>query len=398
MQGTPRLYFDDPLLAAFEAAVVAHATYAGAPSVILDRTAFYPEAGGQMADRGTLGDAQVRDVQVDDHGIVHHLLGDNVVLPAIGATLTGAIDRERRRMHMSLHTGQHMLSRALVDVARGETVSSRLGETACTIDIDRDVLPEGELARCEDLVNAVIDDDVPVRAFFPDPGELAALPLRRAPKVTEDVRVVQIGDFDVSPCGGTHCLRSAQVGFVRVTGVERYKGKIRVTFAAGRRARTELAAQSAVLRALAHDLTCGPSEVPAALDKLRRELADARMALGIARGRLAEAAAPALVADARARGAAHVIAVFDDGDVDFLRSVAKRITAEAGLVALLAARGADGVHILVTRSAGATFDCGAFLKKVAQLAGGRGGGNQDRAEGRLPAGADWPALVAGALT
>jgi alanyl-tRNA synthetase len=391
---TIRLDHDDSLRLRFEGTVIAHAAWNGAPSIVLDRSAFYPESGGQMADRGQLGTLAVSDVQIDDAGVVHHVIAAGADLPAIGATLAGEIDQARRRTHMALHTGQHMLSRALVDVARGETVSSRLGETACTIDIDRAELPDAELARCEDLVNAIIDDDVTVRAYFPDPAELASLPLRRKPKVTEHVRVVQIGEFDVSPCGGTHCTRSAQVGFVRVTGVERYKGKIRVTFASGARARRELGAEAAILRAMAQELTCGPAEVRVAVDKLRRELTDTRMALGITRGRLAEAAAPGLVADAKARGATQVVAVFDDADVDFLRAVAKRVIAEPGFVALLAARGAEGTHVLVTRAPDATFDCGAFLKRVAQATGGRGGGTKERAEGRLPRDVDWAALAA----
>lgn len=392
MIGTPRLYYDDSLLLRFTARVAAHGVWNGAPSVILDRTAFYPESGGQMADRGSLGGLAVVDVQVDDAGVVHHLLSG--AAPAPGTELEAEVERGRRRVHMALHTGQHMLSRALADVARGETVSSRLGETACTIDIDRAEVPERELARAEELVNDLIDDDVPVRAFFPEPGELERLPLRRRPKVETDVRVVQIGDFDVTPCGGTHCARSAQVGLVRITGVERYKGKVRITFAAGRRARAELAGESAVLKALGRELTCGPAEVPAAFEKLRRELTESREALGHARARLAEAAAAELIAAAQARGERRVVAVLDGADVDLLRVVAKRVTADPEAVAFLAARGTDGLLVVVARGASAAFDCGAFFKRVAAQAGGRGGGNRDSAQGRLPAEADWPALVA----
>src|SRR5262245_54193864 len=123
MTGTERLYFADPLLLSFEARVVAH----GSASIVLNRTAFYPESGGQMADRGRLAGAPVLDVQFDDHGVVHHRLDGP--LPAVGASVTGEVDRDRRRVHMALHTGQHMLSRALEDVAGAATVSSRLGES-----------------------------------------------------------------------------------------------------------------------------------------------------------------------------------------------------------------------------------------------------------------------------
>jgi alanyl-tRNA synthetase len=391
MSATPRLYHDDSLLLAFDARVEAHASFQGKPSVVLDRTAFYPESGGQMADRGSLGGAPVVDVQVDDADVVHHVLGGP--LPPVGAAVRGEIDAVRRRLHMALHTGQHMLSRALCDVADADTVSSRLGETGCTIDVDKAELDEARVAEAEALVNSVIDDDAAIRAFFPDAAELAALPLRRKPKVESHIRVVAIGDFDVSPCGGTHCLRTAQVGLVRVTGIERYKGKMRVGFGAGRRAREELARQSNVLQALGRDFTCGPTDVPAAIQKLRRELTEARESLGEARGRLAERAAVELVAAAREKGEARVVAVFEGADIAFLRAVAKRVTAEPTFVALLAARTPEGQMVLAARGAESDFDCGAFVKRVAAAHGGRGGGRPETAEGRLPPAADWIAAA-----
>ncbi|MDI3285279.1 alanyl-tRNA editing protein [Polyangium sp. 15x6] len=395
---TPRsspLYHDDSKLFSFRGVVIAHETHAGRPSVLLDRTAFYPESGGQMADRGRLDEAAVVDVQVDDEGRIHHVLEGP--LPAIGAEVSGSIDKPRRLVHMAQHTGQHMLSRALADVARAETVSSRLGESACTIDLDVAALDERAVAEAEALVNAVIDDDAPIRAFFPSEDELRALPLRRQPKVHENVRVVAIGDFDVSPCGGTHCTNTAQVGFVRIDGLERYKGKMRVTFSAGVRARTKLSREADVVRALARELTCGPEDVPAGIEKLRRELDEARQALGRVRGRVAGAIAEALVKETRARGERAVIGVIEDASLDLVRAVAGRITAEGDLVALLAGEADGGTIVLAARGPSSDFDCGAFLKRAATAAGGRGGGRPERAEGRLPAGIDWKTIAAATL-
>ena len=290
---------------------------------------------------------------------------------------------------MALHTGQHMLSRALADVAMAATVSSRLGESQCTIDLDRDGVTERLVAEAEALVNQVIDDDVPVRAFFPTPDELAALPLRRKPKVTENIRVVAVGDFDVTPCGGTHCTRSAQIGLVRVEAVERYKGKSRVVFTAGPRARRELWSRVDALRELGRGFSCGPLDVGGAIDKLRRELDDAREALGHARAREADALAKEL---AGAPGPS--VAVLEGAGPEILRRLAARLTGKEGAEVFLASRSADGLAVVVARGPGASLDCGAFLKRAAAAAGGRGGGRPEYAEGRLPASADWPALVA----
>jgi alanyl-tRNA synthetase len=384
---TERLYYDDSLLVEFEAQVVAHTELAGRPSVVLDRSAFYPESGGQMADRGILGGLGVVDVQVDESGVVHHVL--DAELPPTGSLVAGRIDLERRRLHMALHTGQHILSRALLDVAGAETVSSRLGETACTIDVDLAGLGEREVSAAEALANSIVESDVPVRAFFPNAAELDRIPLRRKPKVTAHVRVVQIGDFDFSPCGGTHCRSAAQVGFVHVTGVERYKGGTRVTFGAGRRARDLLVGESALLRTIAHNLSSGPEGVSVAIEKLRRELSAAREALGQVRAQIAQQKAEELISRARADGRRMVVAQLDGATLEVLRAIAQRVTEEPEAVALLAGSADDAAPVVVVRGSRSSFDCGAFLKHAMSTCGGRGGGRPERAEGKLPPGVDW---------
>jgi alanyl-tRNA synthetase len=388
---TERLYYEDSLLAEFEARVVAHSDLAGRPSVVLDRSGFYPESGGQLSDRGKLAGLDILDVQVDERGVVHHVLEGE--LPAVGSAVAGRIDLNRRRLHMALHTGQHILSRALLDVAGAETVSSRLGETACTIDVGVAGLGERELAGAEALANSIVESDVVVRAFFPDPAELEKLPLRRKPKVTDRVRVVQIGDFDFSPCGGTHCQHSAQVGFVHVTGFERYKGGTRVSFGAGRRARDQLVHESVLLRSIAQSLSSGPEGVSAAIAKLYRELSSAREALGQARAQIAEREAEELVKRASAEGGRFLVAQLAGAPLELLRAIAQRVTEDPQAVALLAGSADEAAPVVVVRGSESDFDCGAFLKQALSLCGGRGGGRPERAEGKLPAGVDWASHV-----
>jgi len=385
---TRRLYHDDAMLRRFDATVLAHATHKDRPAIVLDATAFYPEAGGQLGDRGTLGGIAVIDTQeLDDGTIIHVVEG---ALPAVGEHLNGELDWARRRQHMAQHTAQHLLSGALLDRAQAPTASARLGESALTIDAARDRIPEAELAAAEDLANDLIDDDLAIRAWFPMPEELAQLKLRRDPKVSADIRVVAIGDFDYSPCGGTHATHTAQLGAIRITGAERYKGMTRVTFTAGRRARAELFTRDQVLRQLATRFSCDPAEVPAAIDKLVRD-ADATAAEVTAlRGRLAGAIASSFP------GEGAVIAALP-GDPELLRGVAAKLVA-AGRDALLAAPDETGATVMLQRAAGSSLDCGALWKKLAATAGGKGGGRAERAEGRLAtAVANWAETVANHL-
>lgn len=381
---TRRLYHEDATLRRFDAEVVAHATWKGRPAVVLDRTAFYPEAGGQLGDHGRLAGARVLDTQEQDDGAIVHVLEGE--LPAIGAAVTAELDWARRRQHMAQHTAQHLLSGALLERAAAPTSSARLGESALTIDVARDRIPEADLAAAEDLANDLVDDDLEVRAWFPAAAELAAMKLRRDPKVTADVRVVAIGDFDYSPCGGTHCGRTTQLGAIRITSAERYKGMTRVTFTAARRARAELFARDQVLRGLATRFSCGPAEVPAAIDKLVRDADGAATEVVNLRSRLAQL----IVASFPGDGA--VVAELP-GDAELIRSVAAKL-AGAGRDALLCAPDGDGGAVVVLcRAAGSALDCGALWKRIAARVGGRGGGRAERAEGRIPTAPAWGALI-----
>ncbi len=391
----PRLYLTDSRLSRFQAIVVAHESFDGRPSVILDQSAFYPESGGQLADLGHLGDVEVLDVQIDTEGRVHHLIGGSA--PPLGSEVDGRIDERRRREHMALHTGQHILSRALSEVTGAATISARLGETACTIDIDRETLSDGELGRVADLATAAVDDALPIRAFFPSDQDLNDLKLRRTAKVQTDIRVVTIGDFDATPCGGTHCDNSAEVGLLHITHTERHRRAMRIHFTAGARSRQTLGTAYADLRAMSQSFSCGLDRVGVAvnssLDKLRDELKSSQEALGHARAKLAHTIAQALLTKHRDEG--RVIAELELDSLDILRAVARAICKDHGTVALLAMPQNEGMHIIASRHEAGDFDCGAFLRTVSADGRGRGGGRAHHAEGRLSERHDWPALLDG---
>jgi alanyl-tRNA synthetase len=392
---TEKLYWADATARSFDADSALLSSWQGRTSIVLPRTLFYPEAGGQLADRGTLRlgtrTVAIDDVQVDDEGIIHHLVasGEAALDGEPLGSVHGEIDAARRRDFTAQHTAQHALSRALLDEARAPTMSSRLGATLCTIDLDRADIPEGEIARAEDLVNAIVTDDVPVRALFPTASELASMDLRRAPKVSANVRVIDIEGFDLSPCGGTHCTRSGQIGTIRVVGVERYKGKTRLSFHAAQRALADARAKEAALSALAAELTCGVLDVGAAVAKLQRELKTRGDALTAAReevvGHLADATWRAHPMK-DGGGPTFVTLLRPHDDVAMLRAVAGRVASRADVVALAASLDpASGEALLVIQRGPSVtdFDCGAWLKSTVNAHEGRGGGRPERAEGRM---------------
>jgi alanyl-tRNA synthetase len=401
---TEKLYWSDPFATTFEAVATA-GVLAGKASVVLDRTLFYPESGGQLADVGTigLGDSTLRveDVQMDDEGVIHHLVAHPPATLPSSAPVRGTIDAARRRDHMAQHTGQHALSRALLDVARAETVSSRLGATLCTIDVEG-ALAERDAARAEDLVNSVVTSDVAVRSLMPTPDELAGMKLRRPPKVDRGVRIIEIEGFDLSPCGGTHCTRSGQVGPVRIVGLEKYKGGWRVSFHAGRRALDDVRRKETVLNDLARELTCGVLDVGGAVAKLRVEVKARMDALSVTRGELVELLAERILAAhlPASSGTTPVVVLREHDDLGMLRTLAGRLASRPDVVAFCASpdeRAEGDWAIVVQRGTSAAFDCGAWLKATAGTHGGRGGGRPERAEGRLPGAVDLASLAGHAI-
>lgn len=379
-----RRYHLDPLALDVDAQVVAHLTVQGRAGVVLDDSPFYPESGGQPGDQGVLDGLAVTDVQAADDGRVVVLVG-GAQLPAVGARVRGRVDAARRRQNMSLHTAQHMLSRAFLDRLGAETVSSRLSASASTIDLDVSSLDEAAALDAVQCVQRAVDEDRPVRQWFPEAAELAGLPLRRRPKVEDNVRVVSIEGFDVSPCGGTHCTHTAQVGPVTLLSIERYKGKMRVSFLSGAAALRELEARARVAVSLGRRFSCGPFEAAAAVDKLQSDLAEARALATRFRAHWAERRAQEALAaspDGRVRLA------LEEGGQDELRALGAAITAKPEALAMLAAPSADGWRVLIARGAASGFDCGAFLKALARETQGRGGGSPQRAEGVLPAGVE----------
>lgn len=397
---TEKLYWADPFAATFEATVARVASYGGAPSIVLDRSLFYPEGGGQLGDRGRLlvGERAyvVRDAQIDDEGVIHHVLESMPAAPLEGAAIRGEIDRARRRDHMSQHTAQHVLSRALIESARADTVSARLGAESCTIDVDAAGLAEAAVARAEDLVNDLVMSDVAVRSLFPTPEELAALPLRKAPKVVTGVRVIEIEGFDHTPCGGTHVTRTGQIGPVKVTGLERHKGGTRVSFAAGRRALDDARSKEAILRELSRAFTCGPHDVPGAVAKLRADLKSRTDAFAVARGELVQLLAErVLAAHAPVAGGTRILLVREGDDLPTLRALASALARRSDVIAFVASRDRDSGDWMIVVERGASvdaFDAGAWLKSTAAAHGGRGGGRPDRAEGRLGGAVDLAAV------
>ncbi|MCA9640174.1 MAG: alanyl-tRNA editing protein, partial [Myxococcales bacterium] len=242
------------------------------------------------------------------------------------------------------------------------------------------------LDAAEALVNRVIDEARPVRAWLPTNAELAQLELRRAPKVSHGIRVVSIEGFDDTPCGGTHVANTAEVNVVWITGSERYKGGTRIHFSAGPRARRELFDRAALLGGMASARSIGVADVPAALERSEQSLKDARQEAGLLRGRLADA----LASSVEWQGARAV--VWLESELELGRSLAERLLQsrpDAEVFLAVAIPDKQSVQVMIARAGQSSLDAGATLKAIAVALGGRGGGKPERAEGRFDHAFTW---------
>jgi|GEM_PF-1772905 len=379
---TRRLYHDDAYALTFSARVQHTRLDGDVTRVVLDESAFYPESGGQMADHGTLGGVDVVDVQVVDD-VVEHTLVTTALSFESGDLVDGVIEGRRRRLHRQLHTGQHILSQAAWRLFKAKTVSSRLGETGCNLDLDVDALTGGQVEDLLGTVHDVIDDDTAIRAYFPDDAELNRLDLRRSPKVDDGIRVVDIDGYDITPCGGTHCRSAGEVGLVHVFSTERVRKTLRLWFDAGSRARQRLRDSDLVLQKLKAPLNASGAAVVDAVAKLQDDLRQQTLATKIAHDKWLTLFGETFQHDPDLLQDGAGIVVVDDVPPKALSALAQHGLRLDGCDAFCAVsvNGDGSGHIVVVGPDGS--DQRALFKAVADAHDGKGGGRPNAQQGRL---------------
>lgn len=253
MPATAKLYETDPYVQTFTATVLVCTPAGEQFAVQLDRTAFYPEGGGQPCDTGALGTALVTDVQ-EHGGVITHTV--SAALP-VGQTVEGRIDWARRRDHMEQHTGEHILSGTLHRLFGAENVGFHIGSPAVRMDMSVP-LTAGQLAEAETQANAVIRADAPVRCWYPAPEDLAKLTYRSKKEIDGAVRLVDAGGADLCACCGTHVSTTGQVGAIKILSAQSYKGGTRLAVVCGERAHQAIAAAWAGCRRGGHPVKLRP--------------------------------------------------------------------------------------------------------------------------------------------
>ncbi len=366
MAETLRLYYADPYLLEFEAEVVARTEREGFPAVVLDRTAFYPESGGQPWDKGTLDGTEVLKV-VDLDGAILHVLRSEIA----SGPVRGRIDAATRTDHMQQHTGQHVLSQAFWELLKGETLSFHMGPDASTLEIGLKTISDSDCDRVEDRANAVIWQDLEVKTYFVPEERIAEVPLRRPPKKQGLLRVVEVDGFDYSACGGTHVRRTGEIGRIKLGGIEKIRGNLRFDFLCGGRALKDTRAKDRAVRKLAAALSCSAVELPGQVEKL---LAEARVTKKRTR-QLSEHLAAFESQEVIRTAEGRVIAgVLEDRTPEEARLLALAIVKRGDFAVAYGAAGENQGHLVVARSETLKADLRQLVPVVAAVVPVKGGG------------------------
>jgi alanyl-tRNA synthetase len=392
---TDRLYYTDASLLEFDATVTAVEEQADQALVSLDRSAFYPTSGGQNFDTGEIfgiaNGSRVRVIEVQEEeqtgDIVHRIECPPGWLKP-GVPIRGEVDAERRRDHMQQHSGQHVLSAAFERLYSFPTVSFHMGDDYCSIDLATDKISAQQIEAAERLANEVIAEDRPVEIRFATPDEARGMEVRKIPAaVREKLRLIDIRDFDLNACGGTHVRSTGQIGAILLRKLEKVKQGTRVEFVCGLRAVSTARRDFQTLTDAAAAFSTQIWEVPQQVRKSLDEIRSAQKS----QHRLLEEVAELQAANLR-QGAAEipngsgsklVVEYFADRDLAFIKMLAQKLIRLDKTVALLACGGIQA-SLVFAQTPGLSHDMGALMKETLQKLGTRGGGTRDMAQGGAP--------------
>ena len=369
---TEKLYYADPFLKEFTATVLDCQAGKNGYTVTLDRTAFYPEGGGQPADHGTLDGAAVTDVH-EKNGVIFHNV-DRAV--EIGKTVSGSIDWARRFDHMQQHSGEHICSGLICGRYGCDNVGFHMGTDIVTIDFNADI-PWEELLEIEGQANRYIQEDYPIDIQFHRGAELDAIDYRSKKPLEGDVRIVAFPGADCCACCGTHVLRSGQVGLVKFLSVQKFREGVRIELLCGQRALDYLSRTWEQAKTIGQHLSVKPVDAASAVERLEGELSALKMRCA----GLEEAVFAGIAAEQAGKG--NVLLFQPPMKPDSVRKLADAVSkACGGLAAVFAGEGSHYAYAL-GRADGQ--DISAAVKALNGALHGRGGGRNGFAQGSVEA-------------
>lgn len=379
---TKRNYYTDSYTTKFEATLLETTEHDNRPALLLDQSYFYPTSGGQANDLGAINHWPVIDVVAGDDGQIYHVLERSPEDAPVGSTVPCVVDWPRRYDHMQQHSGQHLLSQLFYRLLGSETVSVHFGEVESTLDLDVAALTPEQMAQAERAANDLVYEALPITAYFVQERDIASVPLRRPPKVSGEIRIVEIQGYDYSACGGTHVHTTAEIGPIKLLRQERRRGQTRVTFLCGKRAIADYARKHELLLQAAAIYSTDIGQVPELLARAQEQVKTLQrqvdeLSLRLLRFEVEEIAATA----SDIQGHQVIVQRWADRSVEAVKTLANLLQARPNTIALLATTAGGRSTVIFAASEDVEAHMGNLLRDALKAFGGSGGGRPDFAQG-----------------
>lgn len=369
---TRKLYYEDAYKTEFTAKVVS----ANAGDIVLDRTAFFPEEGGQSADTGVLGGFRVADVKIKD-GEIHHLLEDRNASVEAGTEISGRIDWQHRFSNMQQHSGEHIFSGLVHSTYGFDNVGFHLSDNEVTLDFNGVIGPDG-IRDIERRANEIIFRNIPSEIRFLSGEEAKTAEYRSKIDLDDEIRVVTYPGVDVCACCAPHVALTGEIGCLKVVGLQNYKGGIRVSILCGMRAMEVFFHDRDILEKTANYLSNSTDEVYHLVVKARTELAETKAALAEAAKKLVQVRIDQIPA-----GDGNAVLFEESLDAGAMRSAVNSLVQKKnGFCGVFAGSDADGYRYVIGKQGG---DARTINNELRKKFGARGGGKPEMVQGSVTA-------------
>jgi alanyl-tRNA synthetase len=372
-QMTEMLYYRDTSQMEFEARILEVVREKKTWRVVLDKTCFYPEGGGQPADKGWLNNIPVLNVQKQNDVIYHYLSGN----PGEG-TIKGTIDPIWRKDFMQQHTGQHIISGALWKIGKYMTISVHMGIDYTSIEIDAPEIPDSHLIQVEKLANQVIQDDLPISIIHTHRCELERFPLRKPTNREGMIRLVKIGDFDCVACGGIHLESTRQVGLIKAIGTEKIRDHTRIAWKIGDRAFADYWKKDKIIAQLKFNLATNPDMFVGKVKDLQEEFSGLKREFSRIESRLAGIIAQQMYDDPQNRvemGLRIITATWSDEKDNLIKKIIKDLLKREKVLLCFINKAAGRLQWSIGSSEDIVFPFDEVKSELLPIIEGKGGGH-----------------------
>ena len=365
-----RLYEADPYISEFDARVMACEQVKDQYRILLDRTAFFPEGGGQPGYRGMIGEALIKDTHEKD-GMIWHYSDSRL---NVGSEVHGKIDWDFRFSNMQNHAGEHIVSGLIHGKYGYDNVGFHMGSEAVTLDINGELTKE-QVKEIEKEANAAIEANISIQVFIPEKRVLEQMEYRSKKELEGDVRIVEISGYDRCACCGTHPLRTGEIRLIKILSVQNYKGGVRIAMLAGNRALEDYMDKHESVVDISHLLSSKTGEITGAVERLLKEIGDLKYTMVQMKREIMEKKAEAQEISGKA-----VCVEENEFKGNELREYANMLSKRAEKV-LAVSGGTDSQrrYVLIDKTGGAKM----LGQEIQKLFGGKGGGSPQMIQGTM---------------